>query len=91
MFININYLGIRKARELLPKADSFLSAVIRKRAKCGRMDTVLTKYYREFTDCEKLSVHHLFLGLELQLASKINADFFCNTAQQICHQLHVIK
>lgn len=60
----------------MPSGDgSFLKAVLEKSKLEGRHDSVLTKYYKEATDVEKLSMHTLFTNF-LQGNYGITAEEF---------------
>lgn len=73
-YIKGKNIGKGQVQQINPKTGSFLSEVLEFSKNIGRNDTVLTKYSKEFTKEEKLSLHHLILSFFQSQDSAIDAS-----------------
>ncbi|CAL1284504.1 unnamed protein product [Larinioides sclopetarius] len=86
----INYLIENEAHPLPPSDGSFLNKVMDKSMSDKSYDSVLTKYFKEFSDTEALSIHHLLSKfLEVKKNSGTADEFinYCrnNMTETVCN------
>lgn len=69
---------LKAVRDLSVPDGSFLASVVDHSLELGRTNTELTKYYKIFSDTEKMSVNHLIIGFLKNVGSeeKVAANSF---------------
>lgn len=62
--------------DLPPGDETFLASVIDHSCQVGRLDTTLTKYYKHFSDTEKLSINYLVNEFISNVNDRTTENFF---------------
>lgn len=77
-FLTAKELGRKNVEELSPSNGEFLAAVVNRSKSIGRLNTELTKYYKEFSKVEKMSFHYLINVFPDVRNSDVHASEFLN-------------